>query len=474
MAERIAADLCIIGAGSAGLSIAAGASQMGARTVLIERGLMGGDCLNFGCVPSKSLLAAAKAATAWRHGAGFGVDGAAPRIDWTRVRAHLAGVIASIAPHDSVERFESLGVRVIRAEARFTGPEELMAGQALVRARRFVIATGSEPLVPSIPGLDQAPYLTNETVFGLEALPHHLLVLGGGPIGAELAQAFRRLGAAVTLIEAARILPKDDEEAAELVRASLTQDGVRLMEGAKAAGVEAHAPGIALLVEAGGRQDRITGTHLLLAVGRKPTVAGLGLEAAGVAVEKNGIRVDERLRTTNRRIYAAGDVAGGPQFTHMAGHHAGVVVRNALFGIPAKVERKAVPWVTFTDPELAQVGLTEAAARRQGEAVTVLRSGFEESDRARAERDGEGFVKIVADRRGKVLGATIVGRGAGELILPWVLAMQNGLDLKAMAKVIAPYPTLGEVGKRAAGSFFAPRLFGPRMRRIVKLLQRLP
>jgi pyruvate/2-oxoglutarate dehydrogenase complex dihydrolipoamide dehydrogenase (E3) component len=474
MAERIETDLCIVGAGSAGLSIAAGAAQMGARTVLIERGLMGGDCLNFGCVPSKSLLAAAKAATDWRRGAAFGIDGAAPRIDWSRVRAHVAGVIASIAPHDSVERFESLGVRVIRAEARFTGPEELTAGGATIRARRFVIATGSEPLVPPIPGLDQIPYLTNETVFGLEELPRHLLVLGGGPIGAELAQAFRRLGAGVTLIEAARLLPKDDEEASELVREGLIQDGVRLIERAKAVAVEADPAGIAVRLEAAGGQDRIAGSHLLVAVGRKPTVVGLGLEAAGVEVEKNGIRVDERLRTTNRRIYAAGDVAGGPQFTHMAGHHAGVIVRGALFGLPAKVERKAVPWVTFTEPELAQVGLTEAAAVREGHAISVLKSGFEQSDRARAERAGAGFVKIVADPRGKVLGATIVGRGAGELILPWVLAMQNRLDLKAMAKVIAPYPTLGEVGKRAAGDFFTPRLFGPGMRRIVRLLQRLP
>jgi pyruvate/2-oxoglutarate dehydrogenase complex dihydrolipoamide dehydrogenase (E3) component len=474
MLEAIQADLCIIGAGSAGLSIAAGAAQMGARTVLIERGLMGGDCLNFGCVPSKSLLAAAKAAAAWRKGSAFGVDGTAPTIDWARVRAHLAGVIASIAPHDSVERFEGLGVRVLRAEARFTGPDALVAGDVTVRARRFVIATGSEPLVPPIPGLDGVPFLTNETVFGIEHLPRHLLVLGGGPIGAELAQAFRRLGAEVTLIEAARILPKDDEEAAALVRTSLAADAVRILEGAKAVRVAAEAAGITLTFAREGREETVSGSHLLLAVGRKPTVAGLDLEAAGVALDKGGIRVDAHLRTTNRRIYAAGDVVGGPQFTHMASHHAGVVVRNALFGLSAKVERKAVPWVTFTDPELAQVGLTEAAARQQGQEVAILRSSFEESDRARAERLGEGFFKIVATPKGAVLGATVVGSGAGELILPWVLAMQNGIALKAMAKVIAPYPTLGEVGKRAAGGFFTARLFGAGMRRAVRLLQRLP
>ena len=363
MAERIEADLCVIGAGSAGLSIAAGAVQMGARTVLIERGLMGGDCLNFGCVPSKSLLAAAKAAVAWREGAGFGVEAQPPRIDWTRLKAHLAEVIASIAPHDSVERFEGLGVRVIKAEARFTGPDELAAGDAVVRARRFVIATGSEPLAPPVPGLDGVPYLTNETIFALDSAPRHLLVLGGGPIGVELAQAHRRLGVEVTLVEMARILPRDDEDAAALVRASLARDGVRLIEGGRAARAETAAEGVALMVERGGAQERILGSHLLVAVGRRPTVEGLGLDAAGVAMDKSGIRVDERLRTTNRRIFAAGDVTGGLQFTHVAGHHAGVVIRNALFHLPGRVERRAVPWVTYTVPELAQVGPTEAAAR---------------------------------------------------------------------------------------------------------------
>jgi len=474
MAERIDADLCIIGAGSAGLTIAAGAAQMGASTVLIERGLMGGDCLNYGCVPSKSLLAAAKAAAAWRHGAAFGIDAKPPAIDWGRVRAHVAGVIAAIAPHDSQERFEGLGVRVIRAEARFIAPDRLIAGEATIHARRFVIATGSEPLVPPIPGLDEVPFLTNETVFALESAPRHLIVLGGGPIGCELAQAHRRLGAEVTLVEMARILPKDDEAAAALVREHLAGDGVRLIEGGKAVRVEVAEDGVALAVERGGAKEQIIGSHLLIAVGRRPTVAGLGLEAAAVAVEKTGIRLDDRLRTTNPRIYAAGDVSGGPQFTHMAGHEAGIVLRNALFRLPAKVERRAVPWVTYTDPELAQVGLTEAVARAQGTDVTVVRSEYAENDRARAERAGDGFVKVVATRRGALLGATIVGRNAGELILPWVLAMQQGLGLRAMASVIAPYPTLGEIGKRAAGSFYAPRLFGPGTRRLVRLLQRLP
>jgi len=474
MPERIEADLCIIGAGSAGLSVAAGAAQMGARAVLIERGLMGGDCLNFGCVPSKALLAAAKAAASWRDSAGFGIHALPSQMDWNGVRAHVASVIAAIAPHDSVERFEGLGVRVIKAEARFTGPDTLTAGADTVRARRFVIATGSEPMLPSMAGLDQVPFLTNETVFSIETAPRHLLVLGGGPIGCELAQAHRRLGAEVTVIEMQRILPKDDEDATSVIRHSLLRDGVRVIEGAKAVGVEGIERGVMVEIELNGSRERLSGSHLLIAVGRKPSVAKLNLEAAGVAVDKSGIRVDDRLRSTNHRIYAAGDVSGGPQFTHMAGHEAGIVLRNALFRLPAKVERRAVPWVTYTDPELAQVGLTEAAARAQGEDVVCVRSDYGESDRARAERAGDGFVKVVATRRGAVLGATIVGRNAGELILPWVLAMQHRLGLRAMASVIAPYPTLGEIGKRAAGNFFAPRLFGAGTRRLVRLLQRLP
>jgi pyruvate/2-oxoglutarate dehydrogenase complex dihydrolipoamide dehydrogenase (E3) component len=373
-----------------------------------------------------------------------------------------------------VERFEGLGVRVIKAEARFVGPDTLAAGDTTIRARRFVIATGSEPLVPPIKGLETVPFLTNETIFGIDTAPQHLLVLGGGPIGCELAQAHRRLGAEVSLIEMSRILPKDDEEAASIVRESLVRDGVRVIEGGKAVAVERTENGLAVEIELKDAKERAAGSHLLIAVGRRPTVAGLDLEAAGVAADKSGIRVDDRLRTTNRRVYAAGDVSGGPQFTHMAGHQAGIVLRNALFRLPAKVERRAVPWVTYTDPELAQVGLTEAAARANGEDVVCVRSDYGDSDRARAERAGEGFVKVIATRRGAVLGATIVGRNAGEVILPWVLAMQNGLGLRAMASVIAPYPTLSEIGKRAAGNFFAPRLFSAGTQRLVRLLQRLP
>jgi pyruvate/2-oxoglutarate dehydrogenase complex dihydrolipoamide dehydrogenase (E3) component len=472
MTTTLTPDICVIGAGSAGLVVAAGASQLGAETVLIEAGRMGGDCLNTGCVPSKALLAAANAAAAIRRAPAFGVEAGAPEIDFARVHDHVHEVIASIAPHDSVERYEGLGVTVIQARARFTAPDTLRVGDTIIRARRFVIATGGGPLVPPIPGLDSVQFLTNETVFDLTARPDHLLVLGGGPIGCELAQAFRRLGAAVSVVEMATLLPKDDPEAADVVRQRLRAEGIALHEGAKATRVGASGSGLALTIARNGTETVLRGSHLLVAAGRKPGIDGLGLDAAGVAHTKAGITVDAHLKTSNRRIYAIGDVTGGLQFTHMAGHHAGVVIKNALFRLPAKVETRAVPWVTFTDPELAQVGLGETAARAAHGEIRVLRAAFAESDRARAERQRDGFVKIITDRRGRILGATIVGAHAGELIQPWILAIRSRLKIGAMAEMIAPYPTLGEVGKRAAGNFFLPLLLTERTRRIVRFLRR--
>jgi pyruvate/2-oxoglutarate dehydrogenase complex dihydrolipoamide dehydrogenase (E3) component len=471
MTQRLEADICVIGAGSAGLSVAAGASQLGARTVLIESGKMGGDCLNYGCVPSKALLAAAHAAQAARQANRFGVRLPEPTVDFAKVRDHVQGVIGSIAPHDSQERFEGLGVTVIRAPASFTRPGELAAGDYAIRARRFVVATGSTPFVPPLPGLDQVPYLTNETVFDLAERPRHLLVLGGGPIGCELAQAFRRLGSEVTVIEMARLLPKDDVDAVAVVRNRLQAEGVRLLEETKVVRAEAVSEGIKLAIESKSGPDSVTGSHLLIAAGRRPNVAGLGLERAGIAVGRQGITVDPSLRTTNRRVFAIGDAIGGLQFTHAAGYHAGIVIRRALFRLPAKMNPGAIPWVTYTDPELAQTGETEASARQKGLDVATTLSPFSGNDRARTERDTDGFVKIVSRRNGRILGATIVGAQAGELIQVWALAIARGLKLSAMAGLVAPYPTRGETGKRAAGEFYAPRLFSARTRALTKFLR---
>jgi pyruvate/2-oxoglutarate dehydrogenase complex dihydrolipoamide dehydrogenase (E3) component len=474
VSERIAADICVIGAGSGGLSVAAGASQLGMKTVLIERGKMGGDCLNYGCVPSKALLAAAKRVKAARGNGAFGLSDAPPAVDFPAVMRHVHEVIAAIAPQDSVERFEGMGVRVIRADARFVGAQEVAAGNLVVAARRIVIATGSAPAVPPIPGLKDVPFLTNETVFENDALPEHLIVIGGGPIGVEMAQAHRLLGARVTVLEAARILAKDDPELAELLIQRLIADGVALLAGVKIRRVERAGSRIVVVLDDGAGERRIEGSHLLVATGRRANLDGLDLEKAGIGTdERGGLVVDRRLRTTNRRVYAVGDAAGGPQFTHVAGYHAGIVIRNALFRLPAKVDYRALPWVTYTEPELAQTGMTEAEAleAHPGD-VQVLRWPFHENDRAQAERETHGLVKVLARRNGRVLGASMIGAHAGELIQPWGLAISGGLKLSTMAGFIAPYPTLGEVNKRAAGSFYTPKLFSERTRRIVRLLAR--
>jgi pyruvate/2-oxoglutarate dehydrogenase complex dihydrolipoamide dehydrogenase (E3) component len=472
MTERLDVDICVIGAGSAGLSLAAGASQLGQTVVLCERGLMGGDCLNYGCVPSKSLIAAARAATAMREADRFGVQAQEPAIDYAALRAHLRGVIAAIAPNDSVERFTGLGVKVIQASAAFTGPDELRCGDFTIRARRFVIATGSSAAVPPIPGLADVPYLTNETVFDLDARPRHLIVIGGGPIGCELAQAHRRLGADVTVIEALpSILAKDDPELVDLVRRRMRRDGVTLLEGAKVQRVEA-GEDPAVIVEHDGAERRVAGSHLLVATGRRPNVKDLNLDAAGVKHSPKGIEVDRHLRTSNRRIYAIGDVAGPYQFTHMAGYHAGIVIRHALFRLPAKVDDRAVPWVTYTEPELTNVGMTEAEAQKTGEILRILRWPFHENDRAQAERETDGLVKVIATKSGRVLGAGIVGPHAGELVQLWSLVISKKLKLGDVANLILPYPTLGEVNKRVAGSFFTPKLFSPFTRKVVRFLAR--
>ena len=478
-------DICVIGAGSAGLSVAAGAAQLGAETVLIEAGEMGGDCLNYGCVPSKALLAAAHAAVRHRDGVAFGVGSSPPTVDRARVASHVKEVIAGIAPHDSVERFEGLGVTVVRAWAKFTDRDTMVAGEFRIKARRFVLAVGSSAFVPPIPGLDQVPYLTNETVFDHIAEIRDLIVLGGGPIGVELAQAFARLGVQVTLVEMARLLPRDDAEAAELVRASLLRDGVTLHETCAATEVQKSGDRIRLAYrDAQGATGGATGSatswleagHLLVAVGRRPRVENMGLDAAGIDADSKGIKVDAGLRTGNRRVYAIGDCTGGPAFTHVAGAQAGLVIRSALFRLPVKFETRALPWVTYTDPELAQIGLTEAAARQaQGQGrgeIVVTRLTFGDNDRARTERTIDGFIKVVSGPKGAILGVTIVGPRAGELLAPWALAMSRRLKLSALAGLLLPYPTLGELSKRAAGQFYVPKLFSPWVRRLVASLRR--
>ena len=471
----LSVDLCVIGGGAAGLSVAAIAGQLGMRTVLIERDAMGGECLNTGCVPSKALLAAAKAAHNTGTAARFGIEATAV-VDFAAMHRHVRGVIEAIAPHDSVERFEGLGVEVIRAEARFVGARRLVAGNRSIRARRVVIATGSEPAVPPIPGIEEVAYFTNETIFEHDRLPEHLLIVGAGAIGVELAQAYRRVGSAVTMVEAARAMPRDDPELTAMLLARLAEEGVVLHEHAAIADAQPDGPNIVLTLERAGRPTRLEASHLLIAAGRTPRIAALDLDRAGVRHGKGGIIVDRRLRTSARGVYAIGDVvADSPRFTHVGSYHAGIVTRNALFRLSARVDYSALPWVTYTEPELAQIGLTEAEARRQyGDDVAVTRFALADSDRAQAERDTGGVVKVVARRNGRIIGASILAPHAGELAHLWVLAIEQRLKLKAIAGMLAPYPTWGEANKLAAAEFYKPLLFGRWTRRAVRALSWLP
>ena len=470
MTGQIKTDICIIGAGSGGLSVAAGAAQMGARVVLVEGGEMGGDCLNVGCVPSKALLAAAARAQTVRAG-GMGVAPMEPQVDYAAAMAHVQATIAAIAPHDSQQRFEGLGVHVIRAWGRFVGPDALEAGHTMIAARRFVVAAGSRPAVPGIPGLKGVPFMTNETLWALRELPEHLLVLGGGPLGMEMAQAHRRLGSRVTVLDGGHALGRDDREAAAVVLAALRAEGVEIVEGAEITRASGRSGEITLQT-ADGRS--FEGSHLLVAAGRAPNVERLNLPAAGVKTDARGIVTDNRLRSSNRRIYAIGDIAGRGQFTHLAGYHAGLVVRQALFGLPARLRDDHIPRATYTDPGLAQIGLTEAAAReKHGSRITVVKVPVFGNDRALAQGHHDGFLKLIV-HRGRPVGVTIAAPDAGEIIAPFAIGIAARLQLSAYTSAVYPYPTLSELSKRAASAYFSPKLFeNPWVKRGVRLIQRL-
>jgi pyruvate/2-oxoglutarate dehydrogenase complex dihydrolipoamide dehydrogenase (E3) component len=463
-------DLCVIGGGSGGLSVAAAAAQLGVSVVLIEKHKMGGDCLHYGCVPSKALLAAAARAHAMRTAGPFGISPVRPAIDHAAVHDHVHDVIAAIAPNDAPERFTGLNVKVISAAACFLDRKRVLAGEYRVKARRYVLATGSSPDIPSIRGLSEVPYFTNETIFENRAKLEHLIVLGAGPIGLELAQAHLRLGSRVTVLERLKALSQDDPETSELVLERLKAEGVDIREGVD---IERIAGGIGAIdvdVLEGGVSRRLQGTHLLVATGRSANVVGLNLEAARIKYDKRGIKVNAALKTSNRRVYAIGDVTGGPQFTHVANYHAEIVLRRALFRLPAKLDPDLLTWTTFTDPELAHVGLSEDAARRRFGQIRVLRWPFHENDKAQTERATDGFVKVVTDAKGRILGASVVGRLAGEVIQMWSLAVAQGLKINAMTRWISAYPALCEVNKRAAYGYYAAN---PLIRKLIGWLARL-
>lgn len=474
MTEVLKPDICVIGAGSGGLSVAAAAASFGVSVVLIEKGKMGGDCLNYGCVPSKAILAAGKHAQSIRDAAKFGITVAGdPKVNFKKVHDHIHDVIAQIEPNDSVERYTGLGVEVIEAEARFKDERTVIAGDKEIKARRFVVATGSSAFVPPIKGLDSVPYLTNETIFENTKKMGHLIIIGGGPIGMEMAQAHKRLGCDVTVLEGFKALGKDDPELTSILLEKLEEEGIALVEGAMVANVAPRGKqGIRVTYTKDDKEHTVDGTHILVATGRAANVDGLSLGAAGIEYTRRGISVSKDLRTTNKRVYAIGDVTGGLQFTHIANYHAGLVIRGILFRKKAVPNNDMIPWVTYTEPELGHVGLTEEQAREKFGSIKVLRWPYHENDRAQAERKTTGLVKMITNKKGLIVGVSIVGASAGEMMNMWALAITNKMKLGDVVGYVSPYPTFSEIGKRAVITNYVPLAKKPIIRSVINFLQK--
>jgi pyruvate/2-oxoglutarate dehydrogenase complex dihydrolipoamide dehydrogenase (E3) component len=466
-------DLCVIGAGAGGLAAASAAAAFGVPVVLIEKGRMGGDSLNGGSVPANALVAAADRANIIRNAGRFGWMPGRNGVDFAAIKAYVREAVDAVAPNDTRERFAGLGVRVIAGAARFADPRTVTVDGVAIAARRFVIATGSSPALPAIPGLADTPHVTNATVFDLTDCPRHLIVIGAGSVGLELAQAFRRLGADVTVLETATPLAGDDPECAAIVLDALAREGIKLRAGLEIRQVRRVLARIEIDIVSAAGAETVPGSHLLVAAGRRPNVEELDLDAARIRYEPHGIIVDKRLRTTNKRVYAVGDVIVGPKLTHLANYHAELVVRHALFRQRVGVDQQAVPSVTHTDPELAQVGFLEDEARAYAGAIRILRWPYRENDRALCTQATKGHIKVITDRRGDILGATIVGAAASENIAAWALAISQKLNIRAFAGLIVPYPAYAEVGKRAAMTYFMRGLTSSHVRRIIGWLRRL-
>ncbi|MFN0055770.1 MAG: mercuric reductase [Planctomycetales bacterium] len=457
-------NLVVLGAGTAGLITAIGAAGLGGKVALIEREFMGGDCLNVGCVPSKGMIRSARAADAVRHAGQFGIPVAGePPVDFAAVMQRMRRLRASISPNDSAERYRQQGIDVFFGAGRFSGPDTVTVDSATLRFRKAVIATGARAAQPDIPGLADTGFLTNESVFTLTQLPRRLAVIGAGPIGCELAQAFTRLGSQVTLFQSsAHILPREDPDAAQRIDAALRRDGIDIQTGCAVVEVQHRGDEKRLTVAQGDQRRDLLVDEILVAAGRRPNVEGLDLEAVEVAFDpRTGVQVDDRLRTTNRRIYAAGDVCSRFQFTHAADAMARIVIQNALFLGRAKASSLVIPWCTYTDPEIAHVGVTETAAREQGLEIETFTQELQHVDRAILDGQTEGFVKVHV-RRGsdRIVGATIVAAHAGEMISEITLAMTAGLGLKTLARTIHPYPTQADAIKRTADAYNRTRLTG--------------
>jgi len=465
-------DIGIIGGGAAGLTTASGAAQLGAKTILIEQeDKLGGDCLHYGCVPSKTLIKSAHVYHQMKHAKAFGLPQVdLPPVDFRQVADRIRSVVDTIQKHDSEERFCSLGAKVVFGQPRFVDEHAVTLNGNTISAAKWVIATGSSPVVPPIPGLADTPHLTNKEIFSMDTLPGSMIILGAGPIGIEMAQAFNRFGTKVTVIDRnPRILGKEDKDMADGVMQVLAAEGVRFVLDASIEQVQDLPEGRQVTVkDTAGGTHRVTADAILVGMGRSPNTKGLGLSGIGIAMERSGIRVDSRLRTRHNHIYAAGDVNGGFQFTHAAGYEGGIVISNAVFRLPRKVDYTWLPWVTYTDPELASIGMNETAAKKAGIQYRVITESFKDNDRALAEGSVGGKIKLLLNEKETPIGVQILGPGAGNLISEWVAAFNGSVKLSTIAAAIHPYPTIGEINKRVAGTYLSPKIFSPKVQKGLK------
>jgi pyruvate/2-oxoglutarate dehydrogenase complex dihydrolipoamide dehydrogenase (E3) component len=465
-------DIGIIGGGAAGLTVASGAAQLGAKTLLVEKEKeLGGDCLHFGCVPSKTLIRTAQAYHTIKNPQAFGLPNVeVPPVDFTKVKERIQSVIATIQKHDSEERFCSLGAKVEFGEPSFADEHSLRLNGQTVSAKTWVIATGSSPDRPPVEGLDRTPYITNKEIFSLDRLPESMIILGAGPIATEMAQAFCRLGTKVSVVQrSGQILSKEDKDMADEVMHVLASEGVTFHLNTSVLGVRDLGQQREVSIkDKDGRTQSLRAERILVAMGRDPNIQGLNLEGIGVEFDRKGIKVDERMRTSQKHVYAAGDVTGKFQFTHAAGYEGGIIVSNAIFHLPRKADYTFLPWCTYTDPELASIGMNEKGAKEAGIEYSVFTELFMGNDRSLAEGERTGKIKMLLDKNEKPLGVQILGPQAGELLSEWVAVLNGKVKLSTLASAIHPYPTLGEINKRVAGDYLSPKIFSDRVRKGLK------
>ena len=465
-------DIGILGGGAAGLTVASGAAQLGARTILVEKEpKLGGDCLHFGCVPSKTLIRTAHVYHLIKTAKDFGLpEMTLPPVDFKEVAARIQSVISTIQEHDSEERFCSLGARVEFGDPTFIDDHSIQLNGNTYSAKNWVIATGSSPGIPPVEGLDNTPFITNKEIFSLEHLPSSMIILGAGPIATEMAQAFSRLGSKVSVVQrSGQILSKEDKDLADEVMGVLSSEGVEFYLNATIIrALERDEEREILIKDGGGREISLRAEKILVALGRKPNVAGLGLEHIGVELDRKGVKVDNRMRTNIKHIYAAGDVTGAYQFTHAAGYEAGIVIGNAIFHLPRKVDYTFLPWCTYTDPELASIGMNEKAATAAGIKYSIWTEAFKDNDRSLAEGEKIGKIKMILDKDEKPIGVQILGPRAGELLNEWVAVLNGKVKLSSLASAVHPYPTLGEINKRVAGTYFSPKIFSNKIKKGLK------